>query len=444
MKRTRFAITLFACLLGLVGMAQNTVVEGTKLNIGENNTVTGVRSGAIGQYNIVGAVNALAVGYGDTIDVQNANNSFTLGTLNRIGGSSSFGFGQDVKVLWDYGLGLGRYLKATGQDDCMVIGSGFPSSGLKPKRFLENEYGYSLMIGFKSIHPTLTVGPSPNNYPSGDTLGKTGKVAIGDVPVTDIAAKLHIRSDYGENAGLILESKDPATSNAFIRMRDAGHGIEVDNDGEMTIRSMDNQDLRSLVLQGRVGINITNENDRYALAVNGGILTPNHNEKRNTVANTFIGDALAEPHHKEGTANEDDNAACPEERRRSTAVKRINGGGRGTQLVHHVGDVGGSLHGRYNNGEPTSDLIHFSTATFTITLHFLEVGHHHHQQLDDNRSCDVGHNAECKNRGIGECTTREHVEESHQALGTLFLQSLQLRGVNTWQHDVRTDAVDKH
>ena len=38
MKRTRFAITLVACLLGLVGMAQNTVVEGTKLNIGENNT----------------------------------------------------------------------------------------------------------------------------------------------------------------------------------------------------------------------------------------------------------------------------------------------------------------------------------------------------------------------------------------------------------------------
>jgi hypothetical protein len=173
----------------------------------------------------------------------------------------------------DYGLGLGRYLKATGQDDCMVIGSGFPSSGLKPKRFLENEYGHSLMIGFKSIHPTLTVGPSPNNYPSGDTLGKTGKVAIGDVPVTDIAAKLHIRSDYGENAGLILESKDPATNNAFIRMRDADHGIEVDNEGEMTIRSMDNQDLGSLVLQGRVGINITNENDRYALAVNGGILT---------------------------------------------------------------------------------------------------------------------------------------------------------------------------
>ena len=279
MKRTRFAITLVACLLGLVGMAQNTVVEGTKLNIGENNIVTGTISGAIGQYNIVGANNALAVGYGDTIDVQYANNSFTLGTLNRIGGSSSFGFGQDVKVLWDYGLGLGRYLKATGQDDCMVIGSGFPSSGLKPKRFLENEHSHSLMIGFKSIHPTLTVGPSPNNYPSGDTLGKTGKVAIGDVPVTDIAAKLHIRSDYGENAGLILESKDPATSNAFIRMRDANHGIEVDSLKRMKIKSMDGAQKKPVLIDGIVGINVGSpyygymDNAQNTLYVRGGIVT---------------------------------------------------------------------------------------------------------------------------------------------------------------------------
>lgn len=273
MKQTRFAITLVACLLGLVGMAQNTVVEGTKLNIGENNTVTGTISGAIGQYNIVGSNNAMAVGFGDTIDMQNANNSFTLGTLNRIGGSSSFGFGQDVKVMRDYGLGLGRYLKATGQDDCMVIGSGFPSSGLKPKQFLENEYSHSLMIGFKSIHPTLTIGPSPNDYPQGDTLCKTGKVAIGDVPVPDIAAKLHIRSDYGEDAGIFLENKDLENSNSFIRLKDEDHVIKVDNDGELTLSSLSGTNLGSLVLNGRVGINITNESDTYVLAVNGGVLT---------------------------------------------------------------------------------------------------------------------------------------------------------------------------
>lgn len=272
MKQTRFAITLVACLLGLVGMAQNTVVEGTKLNIGENNTLTGTKSGAIGQYNIVGANNALAVGYGDTINGL-CPNSLAVGTANRIGGSSSFAMGQDVKVMYSHGLGIGRFLKVMGEENCMVIGSGFPGSGLKPKRFLENEYGHSLMIGFKSIHPTLTVGPSPNDYPQGDTLCKTGKVAIGDVPVPDIAAKLHIRSDYGEDAGIFLENKDLENSNSFIRLKDEDHVIKVDNDGELTLSSLSGTNLGSLVLNGRVGINITNESDTYVLAVNGGVLT---------------------------------------------------------------------------------------------------------------------------------------------------------------------------
>ncbi len=272
MKQTRFAITLVACLLGLVGMAQNTVVEGTKLNIGENNTLTGTKSGAIGLYNIVGANNALAVGYGDTINGL-CPNSLAVGTANRIGGSSSFAMGQDLKVMYSHGLGIGRFLKVMGEENCMVIGSGFPGSGLKPKRFLENEYGHSLMIGFKSIHPTLTIGPSPNNYPSGDTLGKTGKVAIGDVPVTDIAAKLHIRSDYGEDAGIFLENKDLENSNSFIRLKDEDHVIKVDNEGELTLSSLSGTNLGSLVLNGRVGINITNESDTYVLAVNGGVLT---------------------------------------------------------------------------------------------------------------------------------------------------------------------------
>ena len=213
----------------------------------------------------------MAVGYGDTIN-ELCPNSMAFGTSNKIGGNSSIAIGQDVKVMGEYSLGIGRYLKAMGQNDCMVVGNGFFSSGANPKRFLENQYSNSLMIGFKSIKPTLTVGPSPNNYPTGDTLGKTGKVAIGDVPVPDIAAKLHIRSDWGEEAGIILESKDPL-SNTFIRLKDGYHGIVVDDEGEMTIRSMGAQDFGSLVLQGRVGINITNESDTYALAVNGGILT---------------------------------------------------------------------------------------------------------------------------------------------------------------------------
>lgn len=275
MKASRIALTIAACLLGFVGMAQNTVVEGTNLNIGEGNTLTsdaiGMRGHAIGRSNIVESHNALAVGYGDTIN-ELCPNSMAFGTSNRIGGNSSIAIGQDVKVMGEYSLGIGRYLKALGQNDCMVVGNGFYSSGANPKRFLENQYSHSLMVGFKSIKPTLTVGPSPNNYPTGDTLGKTGRVAIGDIPVPNIEAKLHIRSDWGEEASIILESKDPS-SNTFIRLKDGYHGIVVDDEGEMTIRSMGAQGLGSLVLQGRVGINITNESDAYALAVNGGILT---------------------------------------------------------------------------------------------------------------------------------------------------------------------------
>ena len=156
----------------------------------------------------------------------------------------------------------------------MAIGSGLLGSSFQPDLFLENNYGESLIIGFHSTKPTFTVTPSPNDYPNGNLLfDRTGKIAIGDVPMPDIAAKLHIRSDMEEDAGIILEPKDPENSNTFIRMRDEGHGIEVDNNGQMTLQSMNGEELGSLILQGRIGINIANESDNYVLAVNGGILT---------------------------------------------------------------------------------------------------------------------------------------------------------------------------
>ncbi len=287
MKKTRILVTLMVCLLtSFMCMAQNTVIEGTKLNIGEGNSISIVGSGAIGHSNNIDAANALAVGYGDTIN-ELCPNSLVMGTSNKIGGNSSFAMGQDVKVMGSYSLGLGRFLKATGQENSMVIGNGFYSSGLKPKRFLENPYSHSLMIGFKSTKPTFTVGPSPNDYPTGDTLGKTGKVAIGDVPIPDIAAKLHIRSDYGEDAGIILESKDQETANTFIRLRDQGHGIEVDGEGVMRIRSMDGGNKRPIILNGVVGINVLDQDiasmeqyQHYSLYAKDGVITTKVSIKR--------------------------------------------------------------------------------------------------------------------------------------------------------------------
>jgi hypothetical protein len=72
-----------------------------------------------------------------------------------------------------------------------------------------------------------------------------------------------------------MEPKD-SSSNTFIRLRDEDHRIDVDNNGDMSITAGDNtMDLQStnITLTGKVGVNIANESDTYALAVNGGILT---------------------------------------------------------------------------------------------------------------------------------------------------------------------------
>ena len=51
------------------------------------------------------------------------------------------------------------------------------------------------------------------------------------------------------------------------------HFIQVDSTGCMKVRSKNGTSLAPLLLEGRVGINAFNENEDYALAVNGGILT---------------------------------------------------------------------------------------------------------------------------------------------------------------------------
>lgn len=269
-------------LLALLGLSAcftsnaQTVVQGTNLNIETYsqypNTLDGNRGNAIGIDHWLGGNNSLAVGNNDTI-MSNANSSIALGSLNRIGGLMAMAMGCNVKIGNIYSIGIGHDLNLTGPSGCMAIGSGIIGSGANPNVFLENSYGNSLLVGFHGTKPTLTIGPSPNDYPEGDTISKTGKVAIGDVPVPDIAAKLHIRSDYGEDAGIILEPKDKENSSTYIQMRDEDHMVTVDDEGELAIRSMNGEVLSSLVLQGRVGINITNESNTYALAVNGGILT---------------------------------------------------------------------------------------------------------------------------------------------------------------------------
>lgn len=224
MKKSIIMMAFAAIMLCAMGecFAQGRIVEGPNLNIGPNNTLepglfVGALGNAIGSQNTTKSYHALAVGSNDTID-ENSNYAIALGSRVKITGHNS--------------IGIGRYVYTHCQTG-MVIGSGVFNSDGSSGEHLVNSTDNSLSVGFYSTKPTLFVGPSPNNYRAG-IIDKTGKVAIGDVTP---AAKLHIHSDDGEDAGLILEPDDPTSNETFIRLRDARHYITVDKYGGMQISS---------------------------------------------------------------------------------------------------------------------------------------------------------------------------------------------------------------
>lgn len=264
MKQKILTLTfLFAMLWGVGTKAQE-----TNLNIGSENELGSQYSGAIGFQNSSAGANSLTVGYNNTITLYGYN-SVAFGSVNNVSGNSSMAIGSDVQVLGSYSMGIGRHLKASNGYN-MIIGNGITNPGNGPNVILENPYDHSLMIGFLSSKPTFTIGTSPNTF--GSVIDRTGKIAIGDVPVPEIAAKLHIRSDEGEDAGIFVEPKAQA-SNTFIHFRDEDHGIEVDNEGTMTIKSKSGYADKKLLLKGQVVITTNSTNPTYSLRVKGGILT---------------------------------------------------------------------------------------------------------------------------------------------------------------------------
>ena len=227
------AMILVFSLLTMASYAQRKIVEGSNMNVGASNTLDdnggqGRPTGnAVGLQNILFSEHSLAVGFNDTIDTNSAY-SVTLGANNYIMGETAMGIGRSVKVIGNDNIGIGHHIRVNGRRGGMVIGSGIEGTG---DAYLVNDSSNSLMIGFNSVKPTLFVSESPNDH-SQNILNRTGRVAIGDVMPQ---AKLHIRSDSGENAGIILEPDNPATDSVFIRLMDSHHSITVDRQGQMDI-----------------------------------------------------------------------------------------------------------------------------------------------------------------------------------------------------------------
>ncbi len=266
--------TLFSVMLCVKNAnAQNEgPVTGSNLDVGSSNVIGNDVSygNAIGLQNTINANCSLATGSYNTINGYSPCSAI-FGTHNNLAGMDGFIVGSANTTEGDLAMAFGDNLTVMGLNS-ILFGNGY-YNGIDTYK-LENTINYSFMVGFNSTRPTFLVY-GPRNV--GDVNDMTGKIAIGDVSGEELSetdAKMIIRSDEGEDAGIILEPKDLENSNTFIQLRDENHGISVDNAGHMSISSMNGDDLSCLTLNGKVGVNIENtyEGLNYAFAVSGGIL----------------------------------------------------------------------------------------------------------------------------------------------------------------------------
>ena len=185
--------------------------------------------------------------------------SFAFGNMAQATQPGSFALGGAARANASTTLSLGFYVTAN-QNSSIVIGSGVNSTNPLTASVA------GIMMGMGSTYPTLYLSTA-------NGVQRTGKVAIGNVTPQ---AKLHIRSDADEDAGIILVPADTANSDAFIKLWDENHYIEVNSKGVMDIRSQQSPMKlvgSTLTLDGKVGVNTTNDIDGYALAVDGGVIT---------------------------------------------------------------------------------------------------------------------------------------------------------------------------
>ena len=139
----------------------------------------------------------------------------------------------------------------------------------------------------------------------------------------------------------------------------------------------------------------------------------NHNDQRDTVSYTLIGNALTQPEDKHTSCGQDNDGRNHEHRPGDALCEGS------TSLHLQVHQVTRSLEQQDSHCQPTGVHGDFLTAALTLTLHLLYVRHSDGEELHDNRSRDVRHDSKRKDRCVGECATREHIEQRHQTAGSL-------------------------
>lgn len=128
MKRTKIILLIMLGLAVSLNTFSQTIVSGTNLNIGTNNTLDNNHGNAIGTEHWLGGIHSLAVGNNDTI-TNGSNSSITLGSSNKIGGLMSMTIGTSIKIEGNRSVGIGHDIRLTGSSGCMAIGNGIMGSG---------------------------------------------------------------------------------------------------------------------------------------------------------------------------------------------------------------------------------------------------------------------------------------------------------------------------
>jgi hypothetical protein len=119
---------------------------------------------------------------------------------------------------------------------------------------------------------------------------------------------------------------------------------------------------------------------------------------------------------------------------------------RGTEqaaaaVVEGIGEAG-RLHDGQGDGHVPGDLGQLALTARPFLSPLLELGDDHHQELDDDRARDVGHDPEPEDGHLGQRTTGEQVEvRDHPALVRSRSQGLDCIEVHAGANDVVPKAV---
>lgn len=224
MRRIKFVILLSCLFISFILHAQLHPNNDPGVHVSGGYAYQNLVSSNIGTGCAATGANSLA---GGCQSIAGGANSFAFGRFSRAAGNA-FALGCHAVASDTNSFSLGFFTSA-GYPMSMVIGSGYDS--IHPMASQDS----GLLLGMGSTLPTLFLSPAGG-------LTKTGNVAIGNV---DPKAKLHIRSDEGDDAVMILEPGAPSTASTVLFLQDDYHSVTVDPTGTMTLVSEGDLDIAS-------------------------------------------------------------------------------------------------------------------------------------------------------------------------------------------------------